>query len=237
MLSEFKTKDFVFQGRDAKIVYPPCPANGKLVLKTEYFAAFPFFEVAMLKRGYTLCFVSHPTRWAPDSETKVMAEFVRFVAAELGFEPKCIPVGMSCGGLQAARLAELYPELVSVLYLDAPVLNILSMVGLGDCKDESVPIFWQELVDTFGFTRSTVVNFRKSPIDNMEPLIQNNIPIIMLYGDADGVVVYEENGKVLQDYYLEHGGDIKVIRKPGVGHHPHSLEDPTPIIEFVEAHL
>ena len=87
MLSEFKTKDFVFQGRDAKIVYPPCPANGKLVLKTEYFAAFPFFEVAMLKRGYTLCFVSHPTRWAPDSETKVMAEFVRFVAAELGFEP------------------------------------------------------------------------------------------------------------------------------------------------------
>ena len=65
----------------------------------------------------------------------------------------------------------------------------------------------------------------------------SNIPIIMLYGDADTVVLYEENGKVLEDYYRENGGDLKVICKPGCGHHPHSLEDPTPIIEFVEAHL
>ena len=77
------------------------------MLKTEYLDAFPDFEIAMLQRGYTLCFVSHPTRWAPDSETKVMAEFVKFVAAELGMEPKVIAIGMSCGGLQAARLAEL----------------------------------------------------------------------------------------------------------------------------------
>ena len=71
----------------------------------------------------------------------------------------------------------------------------------------------------------------------MEPLIANNIPIIMLYGDADEVVLYAENGKVLEDYYRENGGDMKVICKPGCGHHPHSLEDPTPIMEFVEAHL
>ena len=237
MLSQFETKEFTFQGRAAKIVYPPCAANGKLVLKTEYFPAFPFFEVEMLKRGYTLCYVSHPTRWAPDSETAVMAEFVHFVAAELGFEPKCIPVGMSCGGLQAVRLAELYPEVVSVLFLDAPVLNLLSMAGLGECKCEAVPLFWDELVKTYGFTRSSIINFRKSPIDNMEPLIANNIPIIMLYGDADITVLYEENGQILEDYYREHGGDMKVMRFPGRGHHPHSLEDPTPIIEYVEAHL
>lgn len=237
MLSQFKVKEFVFQGRNAKILYPPCPANGKLILKTEYFSAFPYFEVAMLKKGYTLCFVSHPTRWAPDSETHVMADFVRSVAAELGYEPKCIPVGMSCGGLQAVRLAELHPELVSVLFLDAPVLNLLSMAGLGACQCKDVPKFWEEMVKTYGFTRSSIVNFRKSPIDDMQSLIQNNIPIIMLYGDADDVVLYEENGKILEDYYLEHGGDIKVLRFPGRGHHPHSLEDPAPIMEFVEAHL
>ena len=33
MLSQFETKEFTFQGRAAKIVYPPCAANGKLVLK------------------------------------------------------------------------------------------------------------------------------------------------------------------------------------------------------------
>ena len=236
MLTEFKSKEFTFQGRDAKILYPSCPANGKLLLKTEYFSAFPYFEVAMLKKGYTLCFVAHPNRWAPDSETHIMADFVKFVAAELGFEPKCIPVGMSCGGLQALRLAQLYPELVSVMYIDAPVTNILSLSGLGARANPSEKT-WEELVEAYGFNRSTVVNFRKSPIDFMDVLIQHDIPIIMLYGDADSIVLYEENGKVLEDYYRDHGGRMKVIRKPDCEHHPHSLEDPTPIVEFVEAHL
>ena len=237
MLTQFKSKTFVFQDRQAHIVYPSCPANGKLLLKTEYFTAFPYFEVAMLKKGYTLCFLSHPNRWAPDSETHITAEFVRYVAKELGFAPKCIPVGMSCGGLQALRLAQLHPELISVLYIDAPVVNILSLAGLGASTCPDNPLFWEEIQAAHGVTRSTIVNFRKSPIDAMDKLIENNIPIIMLYGDADTVVLYEENGKVLEDYYRENGGDLKVICKPGCGHHPHSLEDPTPIIEFVEAHL
>lgn len=237
MLKQFETKEFTFQGRDAKILYPSCPSNGKLILKTEYFDAFPTFEVAMLKKGYTLCFLTHPTRWAPDSETHVTAEFVRYVAAELNMEPKCIIVGMSCGGLQGLRLAELYPELVSVLFLDAPVTNLLSLAGLGECTNKAVPIFWKEMVDTFGFTQSTILTYRKSPIDNMKPLIENNIPIIMVYGDADDVVLYRENGQILEDYYKEHNGDISIIRVPGRGHHPHGLADPTPIIEYVEAHL
>ena len=29
------------------------------------------------------------------------------------------------------------------------------------------------------------------------------------------------------------GGTFKVIRKEGIGHHPHSLKDPSPIVEFV----
>jgi alpha-beta hydrolase superfamily lysophospholipase len=236
-MNRFEQKSFTFEGRNAVVFFPSCPSNGKLMLKTEYLTAFPFFEIEMLQRGYTLAFMSHPTRWAPDSETKVLADFVEFVAAELGMEPKVIVIGMSCGGLQAVRLAELYPHLISVLYIDAPVLNILSLAGLGECCDSAVPIFWRELVATYGFSKSTVINFRGSPIDKMEPLIENNIPVIMLYGNADRVVIYEENGKVLEDYYKAHGGDIKVISKSMTGHHPHGLTDPTPIIEFVESRL
>ena len=236
-LEDFQVKKFLFQEREAQIIYPDCAPNGKLMLKLEYLDAFPNFEIAMLQRGYTLCFVSHPTRWAPDSETKVVAEFVKFVAAELNVEPKVICVGMSCGGLQATRLAELYPELVSVLYLDAPVLNILSSAGLGARHTENFEATWQELVNTYGFSRSTVITFRDSPIDHMESLIEHKIPVIMLYGNRDVVVPYLENGKVLEDYYRAHGGDLKVICKSMSGHHPHSLPDPTPIIEFVESRI
>ncbi len=101
------------------------------------------------------------------------------------------------------RFAELYPELTAVMYLDAPVLNILSMCGLGESTCPANAPFWREIVATFGVSRSTIVNFRKSPIDNMEPLIEHDIPVLMLYGNADDVVIYEENGKVLEEFYKE----------------------------------
>ena len=32
------------------------------------------------------------------------------------------------------------------------------------------------------------------------------------------------------------GGEVEMIHKPGVGHHPHSLENPAPIVAFLEKH-
>ena len=234
MFDNYKKKEFYFAERNAVIIYPNCEPNGKMLLKTEYLDAFPDFDEVMLEKGYHLIHIYHRSRWAPDEETHIMADFVKHCAKELNASERCILEGMSCGGLQAAKLAELYPEHCAVLYLDAPVLNILSMCGLGECSNEHIPVFWREIVDAFGVNKSTIVNFRKSPIDNMAPLIENNIPIIMLYGNADVVVLYEENGKVLENYYKEHGGIIKVIGKSMKGHHPHGLDDPQIIIDFIE---
>lgn len=237
MWNNFESKEFTFAERNAVIVYPSCKPNGRMLLKTEYLGAFPGFDIEMLKRGYYLIHINHRSRWAPDEETHIMADFVRHCAKELNASPKCILEGMSCGGLQAARFAELYPELTAVMYLDAPVLNILSMAGLGDFNIEGHEGMWQEIVATYGVNKSSIVNFRKSPIDQMEPLIENKIPVLMLYGNADTTVIYSENGKVLEDYYKENGGVIKVISRSMCGHHPHGLDDPTPMIAFVEEHL
>ena len=234
MWNDFESKEFVFSERKATIVYPKVKPNGKLLMKTEYLDAFPGFDIAMLEKGYHLIFIEHYSRWAPDEENEIVAEFVKYCAKELNASEKCIFEGLSCGGLQAARIAESYPELCGALYLDAPVLNILSMAGLGELKPEKAELFWRELVATFGVSKSTIVNFRQSAIDNMEPLMKNNIPVIMLYGNADDVVIYEENGKVLEDFYKKNGGTIKVISRSMCNHHPHGLDDPTPIVEFVE---
>lgn len=230
----FKLDAFEFMERQAKIVCPD-NFNGRIVFKTEYWDSFPNFEIEMVKRGYCLINITHTTRWGAENEIDIMAEFVKMVAAKLDADCRCILVGMSCGGLQAALFAEKYPELTAAMYLDAPVLNILSLAGLGEC--ECPETLWRELVSTYGFSRSTVINFRKSPIDNMEPLIKNDIPVIMLYGNADTAVIYEENGKVLEEYYKNNGGTIKVISKSMCKHHPHCLEDPQIIIDFVEKYM
>ncbi len=237
MWNDFDSEEFVFAGRNAVIVSPHGKPNGRMLLKTEYLEAFPKFDIAMLERGYYLIHVSHRSRWAPDEETDIMAEFVRHCAKKLGARERCVLEGMSCGGLQAARFAERYPELTAVMYLDAPVLNLLSMAGLGECRAEELKMFWREIVATYHVSRSTIVNFRKSAIDNMQPLIDNHIPVIMLYGNADNLVIYEENGRVLEDFYRENGGVIEVISRSMGEHHPHGQDDPSSIIEFVEKNL
>ena len=47
------------------------------------------------------------------------------------------------------------------------------------------------------------------------------------------MVPYAENTAVMEKRYRELGGPIEVILKPGVDHHPHSLKDPAPIVDFV----
>ncbi len=40
----------------------------------------------------------------------------------------------------------------------------------------------------------------------------------------------------MAERYRALGGDITLIAKPGVKHHPHGLEDSTPIVEFILKH-
>ena len=56
---------------------------------------------------------------------------------------------MSCGGLCAINFAAKYPDLVSVLYLDAPVVNLLSCpmgFGVGEPLGEG-DAGWREIRD------------------------------------------------------------------------------------------
>jgi hypothetical protein len=52
-------------------------------------------------------------------------------------------------------------------------------------------------------------------------------------GDADTAVPVAENTAILEARYKKLGGTIQVIHKPSIGHHPHSLKDPKPIVDFI----
>lgn len=230
----FECEEFLFDGKNAKIIYPDCESPKKtLILKTEYFNAFPEAEIELVKLGFCLCFVENDSRWGYESDIDRKADFVEFVAKKLGTHAKCVPVGMSCGGLIAVRFAAKYPQLVSCLYLDAPVINYLSYPwGFGVSKrcDEDFP----EILNVFGMKSiSDLICYRRMPMDMIPTLAENKIPVILVSGDSDTIVPYNENGILLERHYKERSLPVAVHIKEGGDHHPHGLETPEPIVDFI----
>ena len=235
----FAMESFSFEGQSAHVVFPrEGTANGRLALKTVYWGAFPnAVEVPLLEKGFHLCFVKYSSRWGRDEDLDRYARLVRFVAQKYTLSERVVPVGMSCGGLMAIKFAAKYPGLVSCLYLDAPVVNYLSCpCGMGNkayVKDETVAELFSALeIDSV----SQLIGCREMPLDKIPQLIAHRIPVVMVAGDSDTVVPFHENGALLQRAYEQAGLDCPVYIKPGCDHHPHGLDDPTEVVEFILTH-
>lgn len=230
----FKRVDFDFKGREAILVFPDNEnRTNKWLFKTEYFDAFPDLEIEMLKRGWHLAYIKNIHRWCCDDDLILKLEFMEFLKNEYKLDEKCVPVGMSCGGMFAIKLAALCPQKIHCLYLDAPVINLLSCpAGMGDSSD----ILWNEFNEVTGITRSQLLSYREHPLDKISVLIDNNIPVILVYGKKDDVVLYKENGALLESIYKKNGGIINVICKENCNHHPHGLEDSSVIVNFIISH-
>lgn len=151
-------------------------------------------------------------------------------------KPQCVPVGMSCGGLIAIKLAARYPELVKCLYLDAPVVNYMSCpcgFGVGTALSGN----YTEILNALGLKSiSQLLAYRDMPLDRLPVLVENKIPAVIVSGDSDRTVPYCENGVFVEQAYKEAGVEIEVYIKPGGDHHPHGLSDPTVVLDFILRH-
>ena len=93
---------------------------------------------------------------------------------------------------------------------------------------------WQLCKKAYGLkTEEDVENFKAGSIYNCSIVAKAKIPVIHVYGDADESAPYAENTALVEKQFKKEGGTIKIIRKEGVGHHPHCLEAPTPIVNFI----
>lgn len=235
----FRRADFSFEGRDALIVFPKEPEpQGRWMIKMEYFGAFPALEIELLKRGWHLCYLKNINRWGTDADSDAKARFADFIADEFGLERKFTCIGMSCGGICSVNFAARHPGYAAFLYLDAPVMNLLSCpmgFGVGDPLGEG-DSGWREIEDAFGFTLPELLTYREHPIDKIPILAEHNIPVALVYGNSDTCVPYIENGIVLEKYYKEHNLPLFCVGKKACGHHPHGLEDNTALADFIEKH-
>ncbi len=234
-LDDFECIEFRFDGHDAEIMLPKIKAdNPTLLIKTEYSWAFPETEAELLNRGYFRAYIDNDNRWGTDEDLDRKAEFVRYVIEKYDLAPKCVPIGMSCGGLSAIKFAAKYPELTACLYLDAPVVNYMSCpCGFG--RGNSLNTDYSEILDALGLsTIGELMAYRDMPLDRIPELVSAKIPTILVAGDSDLTVPYDENGIFLERAYRNAGVDIEVHIKPGCEHHPHGLDDTAIVADFIE---
>ena len=237
----YRRLDFIFEGREAILVCPSEPCEGRnWLLKTEYFDAFQELELVLVQRGYHLAYIKNINRWGLPEDLHAKKRFRDFLVTEFGLNERCVPIGMSCGGLFAIKLAGLYPEMVSMLYLDAPVVNILSMLDMGT-PTNCCGIRAEEIYQALGLNRSQMIAYRDHPLDYLPKLTEKRIPICLVYGGADTVVLPEENAEVIKKAYTENDVPLLWLSKPGLNYHPHGLQGLGPdeqrqVMDFILEH-
>jgi pimeloyl-ACP methyl ester carboxylesterase len=122
---------------------------------------------------------------------------------------------------------------VAAIYGDAPVCDFKSWPG-GKGKGDGSKGDWEALLKCYEFMdEAEALVYQGNPIDVLKPLADAKVPLIHVVGDTDTVVPVAENTAIVEQRYKALGGTMVVIHKPGVGHHPHGLEDPTPVVNFL----
>lgn len=236
--NNYNSQKFEFEGYEAIIVFPEDPhKNRYFLIKTEYWDAFPeAIEIPLLNIGFHLCYIRNKNRWGTDEDLDRKARFIKYVQKEYNLHRRCIAVGMSCGGLIAIKLAAKYPSLFSCLYLDAPVVNYMSCpcgFGIGRPLSENN----SEILEALGLESiSQLLSYRDMPLDRINTLIESRIPVVMSAGDNDLIVPYCENGILLEDAYKTAGIDFEIHLCAGRAHHPHGIENPDSILNFILDH-
>jgi pimeloyl-ACP methyl ester carboxylesterase len=224
--------DFTLAGRNGVLVVPKTPAPGRpWIWRTEFFDHQPQVDLALLARGWHLVYADLKDMYGSRRSTALMGEFYAHLVTQAQLAPRMVLEGFSRGGLSAFNFAATHPSRVAALYLDAPVLDVRSWPGRDRSSKE-----WAQFLEANGLNEQTFAGYRGNPVDRIQSVANAKIPIIVVCGDADTVVPMAENTAVLEKRYRELGGTIEVIVKRGVGHHPHSLEDPTRVVEFLTKH-
>ena len=212
-----RSETFDVNGHPAVLHAAPKPAEGKpwlwyaptlkggvsLAGRKMYFEAF--MKAGLSLAGYDLGEV----RGSPASSAK----FTDFYEAMVkrGFSPKPILLGQSRGGMMTLAWAFRNPDKIKAWVGIYPVCNLASW-PLKNSKPQTLADFAMPEADLVAKLKDF------NPIDNLQGLLANKVPMFAVHGDNDVVVPYNDNTKLLKDRYEAGGGSFTVKIIPGEGH-------------------
>ncbi|MBN2514281.1 MAG: hypothetical protein JXB18_15185 [Sedimentisphaerales bacterium] len=232
----YQKYDFPYDGRNCTIVAPKVEAAGRpWIWRARFFGHEPQTDLWLLARGFHVVYMDVADLFGAPVAVAHWNAFYRYLTGEFDFSPKPALEGMSRGGLIVMNWAKKNPNCVSCIYIDAPICDIRSWPGGKGACASGDPVLWKKCLEAYGLSEEEAETFADNPVDNMGPLAKANVPILSVCGDADTAAIMDENIRVLEKRYKAISGRIDIIVKEGVGHHPHSLKVPTPIVNFVTA--
>ena len=229
--------ELTIAGKQVTVVAPKAAAPGRpWVWHGEFFGHKPAPDVALLGKGFHIVYMKINDMLGSPSAVQLWNQCYATLTTDYAFSTKPALVGLSRGGLYCYNWAIANPTKVSCIYGDAPVCDFKSWPG-GKGKGKGDPKNWSFVLKLWNFNNEgEALAYLGNPVDNLAALAKHQVPLLHVYGDADDVVPADENTTLLAKRYQALGGNITLIAKPGVGHHPHGLEDSTPIIEFILKH-
>lgn len=229
----FDQYTFAYQDRKAIVVCPKHAATGNpWIWRPAFFGAFASVDEELLRRGFHVAYYDLTHLYGSPRARKSGTDFYWNMVRMYGLSPKVTLEGFSRGGLFAYNWAADHPDKVACIYVDAPVCNVFSWPG----RSPENAGLWKGLLEEWGLTDDQMNSFSGNPIDRLKPLTDAGIPVICVCGDSDKVVPFSENSAIVRQRYTAMGAPFELILKPGVDHHPHSLSDPAPVVDFIIRH-
>lgn len=229
----FDQYTFAYQDREAIVVCPKHAATGNpWIWRPAFFGAFASVDEELLRRGFHVAYYDLTHLYGSPRARKSGTDFYWNMVRMYGLSPKVTLEGFSRGGLFAYNWAADHPDKVACIYVDAPVCNVFSWPG----RSPENAGLWKGLLEEWGLADDQMNSFSGNPIDRLKPLTDAGIPVICVCGDSDKVVPFSENSAIVRQRYTAMGAPFELILKPGVDHHPHSLSDPAPVVDFIIRH-
>lgn len=225
--------DFEFNGVACKIVKPAKAVEGNpWIWRARFWGHEPQTDIDLLEHGFHVVYCEVGDLYGADKAVKRWNDFYKYLVKN-GFHKKAVLEGMSRGGLIVYNWAAQNPKKVACIYADAPVMDIKSWpMGKGAYEGSEIDI--KRMLAAYGFDdEAEALKWKKNPLNHARKIAKAGIPVLHVVGDADVIVPVAENTAVFEKEMNALGTPITVIHKPGIGHHPHSLNNPEPIVRFI----
>lgn len=225
--------EFVNEGTQCFVVKPHTEAAGRpWMIRARFWGHEPQTDIDLLENGFHVAYCDVADLYGSDKAVARWNSFYKRMV-KAGFNKKVALEGMSRGGLIVYNWAAQNPSKVACIYADAPVMDFKSWpMGKGQSAGSAGDT--QQILTAYSFANeAAALGWKRNPVDCAPIIAKAGIPVLHVVGDADQVVPVAENTTLFEENMKKLGHPIQVIHKPGIGHHPHSLANPAPIVRFI----